>query len=127
MSYDGSVGGIYGSTAGAAYIASKHAVEGLARNLAYTYRQDNVRVNVVNPGTHITGITMNAMEKWPEREDLIDPDGLPLYVLGGSNSINKCEMGEPEDVSNAICFLISEEAWYISGAQLTVDGGWTTF
>ena len=36
-------------------------------------------------------------------------------------------MGEPEDVANAILFLISEEAWYISGAQLTVDGGWCTF
>lgn len=121
-----SVGGIYGSTAGAAYITSKHAVNGLARNLAYTYRADNIRVNVVNPGTHITGITMNASEKWPDRE-LIDPDGLPLYVLGGSNSINKCEMGEPEDIANAILFLISEQAWYICGAELTVDGGWTTF
>lgn len=122
----GSVGGLYGSTAGAAYIASKHAVNGLARNLAYTYRPNNVRVNVVNPGSHITGITMNANEKWPDR-DLIHPDGMDPFIKRGCNAINYCQMGEPEDVSAAICFLISEEAWYISGAQLTVDGGWCTF
>ena len=122
----GSVGGLYGSTAGAAYIASKHAVNGLARNIAYTYRENNIRVNVVNPGSHITGITANAMEKWPDR-DLIHPDGMDPYIKKGSNSINYCQLGEPEDVAAAICFLISEEAWYISGAQLTVDGGWTTF
>lgn len=122
----GSVGGLHGSTAGAAYIASKHAVQGLARNLAYTYRANNVRVNVVNPGSHITGITANALEKWPNRE-LIHPDGMEPFIQRGSNSINYCNLGEPEDVAAAICFLISEEAWYISGAQLTVDGGWTTF
>ena len=123
----GSVGGIFGATAGAAYIASKHAVLGLAKNLAYTYRAENIRVNVVNPGTHVTGITMNAQEKWGEDRDLIDPDGLGLYVLKGSNSINECEPGEPEGVSEAICFLMSEAASYICGAELTVDGGWTTF
>lgn len=122
----GSVGGIYGSTAGASYIASKHAVNGLARNLAYTYRGNNIRVNVVNPGTHATGITVNAQEKWPDRP-LLDPDGKELYVFKGCNSINYAEMGDPEDVANAICFLISPEAYYISGAALTVDGGWTTF
>lgn len=123
----GSVGGLFGSTAGAAYIASKHAVLGLAKNLAYSYRQDNIRVNVVNPGTHVTGITMNAQEKWGDEKDLIDPDGMALYVLKGSNSLNECEPGEPEDISEAICFLLSEAASYICGAELTVDGGWTTF
>lgn len=122
----GSIGGLYGSTAGAAYIASKHAVQGLARNLGYTYRDKNIRVNVVNPGSHITDITNNALEKWPDRE-LIHPDGMDAYVTKGSNSINYCELGEPEDVANAILFLISPDAWYISGAQLAVDGGWSTF
>lgn len=121
-----SVGGVLGSSAGAAYIASKHAALGLMKNLAYTYRKKNIRVNAINPGTHVTGITANASEKWPDR-DLIDPDGMEPYVLKGCNSINECEPGEPEDVAAAICFLLSEEACYISGAELTVDGDWTTF
>jgi NAD(P)-dependent dehydrogenase (short-subunit alcohol dehydrogenase family) len=127
----GSVGGVIGSSAGAAYITSKHAVLGLARNLAHTYRFRNVDVNVVNPGACITDILSNAMEKWPDR-DLMDEEGNALYnergavALGVDYDGNNIT-GVPEDIANAILYLISDEASYVNGAVLTVDGGWTSF
>ena len=127
----GSVGGVIGSSAGAAYIASKHAVLGLARNLAHTYRFRNVDVNVVNPGACVTDILGNAMEKWPDR-DVMDVEGNELYNVRGAVSLGVDYDGNnitgwPEDIANAILYLISDEASYVNGAVLTVDGGWTSF
>ena len=127
----GSVGGQVGSSAGAAYITSKHAVLGLARNLAHTYRFRNVRTNVVSPGACATDILSNAMEKWPDR-DPMDAEGNALYVERGAVSLGVDYDGNnitgfPEDIANAILYLISDEAHYVNGAQLNVDGGWTSF
>jgi NAD(P)-dependent dehydrogenase (short-subunit alcohol dehydrogenase family) len=122
----GSVGGIFGSTAGPAYITSKHAILGLMKNLAWSFREKNIRVNAVNPGMIATSITKNALLKWPDRES-IHPEGMNLYVMEGATTLGTGEMGKAEDIAEAICFLISDEAKYICGAELTVDGGWTTF
>lgn len=122
----GSVGGIFGSTAGAAYVTSKHAVLGLVKNLAWTYRERNVRVNAVNPGAIMSSILENSMLKWPDR-DLVHEEGADLYTVKGAVSLGEGIMGEPEDIANAVCFLLSDEARFISGAELTVDGGWTSF
>ena len=127
----GSVGGQVGSSAGAAYITSKHAVLGLARNLAHTYRFRNVRTNVVNPGACVTDILGNAREKWPDR-DVMDAEGNEIYNVRGAVSLGvdwdgNNMTGFPEDIANAILYLISDEAHYVNGAQLNVDGGWTSF
>ncbi|MBQ9005656.1 MAG: SDR family oxidoreductase [Atopobiaceae bacterium] len=127
----GSVGGQVGSSAGAAYITSKHAVLGLARNLAHTYRFRNVRTNVVNPGACVTDILGNAMEKWPDR-DIMDLEGNEIYNVRGAVALGvdwdgNNITGFPEDIANAILYLISDEAHYVNGAQLNVDGGWTSF
>lgn len=127
----GSVGGLYGSTAGAAYVTSKHAVLGLARSLAWTYHWRNLRVNVVNPGAIMTGILGNAMERWPDR-DVMDAEGNDLYNVRGGVSLGMDAegnnmMGDAEDIARAIMFLIDDESRYINGAQVTVDGGWTSF
>lgn len=121
-----SVGGVYHSTAGAAYITSKHAVLGLMKHLAYSYKDNNIRVNAVNPGAINTSILNNAVLKWPDR-DPMHPDGIDKFVLNGGNKLGEGIMGEPEDIADAICFLISDEARFINGADLTVDGGWTSF
>ena len=121
-----SVGGVFGSTAGTAYITSKHAVLGLMKNLAWTYRENNIRVNAVNPGAVATQIMGNAMLKWPDR-DPMHPAGIEKYVLKGGNTLGEGILGDPEDIADAICFLISDEAKFISGTELTVDGGWTSF
>ena len=127
----GSVGGLYGSTAGAAYVTSKHAVLGLARSLAWSYHWRNLRVNVVNPGAIMTGILGNAMERWPDR-DVMDEEGNDLYNVRGGVSLGldadgNNMMGDAEDIARTIMFLIDDESKYINGAQVTVDGGWTSF
>lgn len=121
-----SVGGYHGSIAGPAYVASKHAIVGLIRNLAYTYRPNNVRANLVVPGTHATSITENAMMIWPDR-DPINETGMELYALKGATSINEISALDPVGPANAICYLASEDAFSVSGAELKVDGGWTSF
>lgn len=122
----GSVGGFLGSTAGAAYITSKHAVLGLMKNLAYSLKDNNIRVNAVNPGGIATPILSNAAEKWPDREPL-HAEGMDMYLTKGANLLGEGILGEPEDIADAICFLISDDAKFICGAELTVDGGWTSF
>lgn len=121
-----SVGGYYGSIAGPAYVSSKHALLGLMKNLAYTYQGHNVRVNAVVPGTHATSITENAMIVWPDR-DPINENGMEIFALGGANSINKIPALDPVGPANAICYLASDDAFSVSGAELKVDGGWTSF
>jgi len=127
----GSVGGIVGSSSGAAYITSKHAVHGLAMNLAHTYRFRNVRTNVVAPGACVTDILSNAMEKWPDR-DVMDAEGNAIYNERGAVALGvdwdgNNITGFPEDIANAIMFLIADESHYINGAVIKVDGGWTSF
>jgi NAD(P)-dependent dehydrogenase (short-subunit alcohol dehydrogenase family) len=120
-----SVGGVVASSSGVAYITSKHAVLGLAKNLAYSYRINNIRVNAVNPGAFTTSIMENTALKWPGRSPL-HPDGIPLFYKGGINTLRgSIPAGDPQYVADAICFLISDEAKYISGTELTVDGGWS--
>ena len=122
----GSVGGLFGSTAGPAYITSKHAVLGLVKNLAWTYKDRNIRVNAVNPGSIATAILENSMLKWPDR-DLVHPEGAQLYTVRGAVSLGGDVLGDAEDIAQAICFLMSPEAKFICGAELKVDGGWTSF
>jgi NAD(P)-dependent dehydrogenase (short-subunit alcohol dehydrogenase family) len=121
-----SVGGVLGSTAGPAYIASKHAILGLMKNLAWTLREKRIRVNSVNPGMIATSITENALRRWPDREP-IHEKGMDLFVLEGATTLGTGSLGEAEDIARAICFLLSEEAKFINGVELTVDGGWTAF
>ena len=83
------------------------------------------------PGACVTDILGNAMEKWPDR-DIMDLEGNELYNVRGAVALGvdwdgKNITGWPEDIANAILYLISDEAHYVNGAQLNVDGGWTSF
>ncbi|MDR1766257.1 MAG: SDR family oxidoreductase [Lachnospiraceae bacterium] len=122
-----SLGGLVGSSSGTAYITSKHAVLGLARNLAWTYKENNIHTNAVNPGSFKTAIMDNQRLRWPDRPPL-HPEGVPKYYKGGANVLNGGTMlGEPVEIANAIMFLLSDEAGFINGAEITVDGGWGSF
>lgn len=98
---------IYGQPSGMAYPTSKFAVNGLTLSLARELGPKGIRVNAVAPGITETDM-MKAVPK-----SIIDPmiAQIPLRRLG-----------QPEDIANAICFLASEEAGYISGVVLQVDG-----
>ena len=99
---------------GTAYPMSKHAVLGLTRTLALTYGPQNVRVNCVCPGYIKTGLTKPLYES-PDSESLIKET---LRVPLG-------RWGEPEDIGKVVAFLASDDAAYVSGQAIVVDGGLT--
>lgn len=98
---------LYGQPGGAAYPASKFAVNGMTKSLARELGKDNIRVNAVAPG--ITRTDMVA-----ELPESIIAPLIQTIPLG--------RVGEPEDVANAFLFLASSMADYITGAILSVDG-----
>lgn len=98
------------ATAGASsYIASKHAVIGLTKALCVEYAADAIRVNAVCPGYVMTPMG---------ESDLAADPGLPaLHPLG--------RFARPEEIAAAVVFLASDEASFITGSSLFVDGGYT--
>lgn len=98
---------IYGQPSGVAYPASKYAVNGLTVSLARELGPKGIRVNAVAPGITETDM-MRAVPK-----EVIEPmiRQIPLRRLG-----------QPSDIANAFVFLASEEASYITGVVLSVDG-----
>src|SRR6266436_3080323 len=99
-----------GAPGAALYVASKHAVEGLTKSVALEYAESGVRINVVAPGTTETGM-LNRFTGTPENKaNLI-------------SSVPMKRMAQPEEIAEAILFLASDKASYITGASLAADGG----
>ncbi len=95
-----------------AYVASKHGVVGLTRQFAVTYGRFGVRVNAIAPGYVETPLLEQI------REDVAALSHLTsLHPMG--------RLGQPHEVAAAACFLASEDASFINGAILPVDGGYT--
>lgn len=108
-----SVGGMFGARGGVSYVTSKHALIGLTKNIASVYRGDSIRCVAVAPGNVKTNIG-NTL-KSPDKKGL---QALNEYVASGPE-------GEPVDVANVVAFLASDEARFVNGTVVTVDGGWT--
>jgi SDR family mycofactocin-dependent oxidoreductase len=100
-----------------AYTASKHAVVGLMRNLAASYAREGIRVNTVHP----TGVATPMIEN-DVRETVLADDPHAPTALGNLLPVAVLDSG---DVSNAVLWLCSDEARYITGAALPVDAGYT--
>lgn len=96
-----------------AYAASKAALVGLSRQMALDYACDRIRVNSVLPGSVATRMTLPAMEAAGGAEAL----GLTF----AENAIAR--IAQPREIATAIGFLISDEASFITGSALQVDGG----
>lgn len=94
------------------YAASKHAVEGLTKSVAIEAASSNVRVNAVAPGPTDTGM-LDRFTGGEEGKAYL-ASGVPLK-----------RVGQPEELARAILFLASDEASFITGHILTVDGGKT--
>lgn len=101
----------YGIPQVIAYTAAKSAVEGMTRAMAVELSPNGIRVNCIAPGFIKTAMSGGAMDKDPERKQ----KALSRTPMGA--------FGTPEDVADAAYFLTSDEASYITGAVLTVDGG----
>lgn len=112
-----SIYGLVGSPELAPYHAAKGAVTVMTRKDAATYGRDNIRVNSVHPGTILTPLVKELASR--------GPGGLEGYLkmMGARHPIG--HVGEPDDVAYAILFLASDEAKFVTGAALTVDGGYT--
>lgn len=106
-----SMWGIIGASGVAAYQASKGAVTMMTKNAAATYAAHGVRINSVHPGFIATPMT--------DAQDRSISDGLVAQTPLG-------RAGQASEVAAAIAFLASDDASYITGAQLLVDGGFTT-
>ncbi|RQR74895.1 SDR family NAD(P)-dependent oxidoreductase [Burkholderia sp. Bp9015] len=103
-----SIFGLRGMDGIAHYVASKHAVVGLTRAVAKEYAQRDIRVNAVCPGATQTP---NYMRSTGGDVHLLD-DAIPMRRLA-----------QPEEVAQAVVFLLSGQSSYVTGAVLSVDGG----
>jgi 3-oxoacyl-[acyl-carrier protein] reductase len=98
---------------GAAYTASKHGLLGLTRQLAYDYAAKGVRCNAICPGLIETGMTKPLLD---------DPtSGAHKFVHETPSNT----WGQPRDVAKLAAFLASDDARFIHGASVCIDGGWT--
>ncbi len=105
-----------GTQKSAAYCASKHGLLGLTRALALDYARSNIRVNAVSPGVVDTRF---AMKVWQDSED---PDQA-RRLTEEAHPIGR--IARPEEVAKAVLFLVSDDASFVTGASLAVDGGYT--
>lgn len=112
-----SIYGLVGSHEMAPYHAAKGAVTIMTKKDAVTYGRDGIRVNSVHPGTILTPFVRELAER--------SEGGLRGYldIMEPKHPIG--HVGEPEDVANAALFLASDEARFVHGAALVVDGGYT--
>lgn len=109
------IGGLSGG--GLGYTASKHGVVGLMRNYATNLAPHSIRVNTVHPtGVNTQMVVNDAMQEFlrlePERQSGLT-NAMPVELL------------DPEDISNAIVWLVSDDARYVTGVTLPVDAGFT--
>ena len=111
-----STAGIKGLPYLAPYVAAKHGVVGIAKTMANELARHKIRVNTVHPTGVNTpmGNGLGGLNPLIER----DPNLGPIYM----NTL-PVEMVEPRDISNAVLFLASDEAQYVTGLEFTVDAG----
>jgi NAD(P)-dependent dehydrogenase (short-subunit alcohol dehydrogenase family) len=109
-----STNGLVGEEDLADYNASKFGVVGLTKSMAIDLAKHNIRVNSVNPGLIRTRLTQEVWES-PDKEGWYTRERIPMRRLG-----------LPEEVANCVLFLASDEASYVTGHSLVVDGGQLT-
>ena len=118
-----SVAGLVGDGGGPAYVASKHGVVGLTRQLAVGCAARGVTVNAICPGPVQTGLRANSTA-------ILGAEAPAMRGVGGDEAAIKAvtpagRRGTVEEIAATARFLASEEAGYITGHALVIDGGWT--
>ncbi|MEF3274055.1 MAG: SDR family oxidoreductase [Chloroflexus sp.] len=106
-----SVAGLSGSRGVSAYVASKHGIVGITKAAALEYARNGIRINAICPGTIHTVMI----------DRFIQGDAELLAQFAESEPIGR--LGSPEEVANAVVWLCSDKASFVTGATLAVDGG----
>lgn len=117
-----SVSSVIGGLGPHAYTGSKHAVLGLTKNVASELGLHGIRVNCVSPYAVATGLAVAHLPEDEKTEDAMA--GFRAFV-GKNANLQGVEL-TVDDVANVVLFLASDEARYVSGANLIVDGGFTS-
>jgi NAD(P)-dependent dehydrogenase (short-subunit alcohol dehydrogenase family) len=108
-----STAGLVGYRGGAAYVASKHGVVGLTKTAALEYAKAGVRVNAVCPGAIDTPMMGRLTGHRPQRAER----------MAAAEPVGR--MGQPEEIAEAVVWLCSEAASFVTGHAMAVDGGIT--
>lgn len=103
-----SLGGVVGMPTLGPYSATKHAIIGLTKTIAGEYGRENIRINAIAPGTNETPM----VKAFPAEAIKAMAEAVPMGRLG-----------QPHEVGNVVAFLLSDEASYIHGAVVSIDGG----
>ncbi len=107
-----SVSGLMGEPDRTAYVASKHAVIGLTKQLALEYGKHLIRVNAIAPGVIRTPLTESYYHDATQLEKIQRGQFLPV-------------LGETSDITGAALYLTSLQTRFVTGSTLVIDGGWT--
>ena len=103
-----SIFGLNGYPGWSLYVATKHAVTGMTKAAALDYAKQNIRVNAVGPGPVETPLLTKGTGG--------DPHSYAAFVPMG-------RIGQPDEIADAVVWLLSDEARYVTGHTLPVDGG----
>lgn len=126
-----SIAGLTGLPGNAAYVASKHAVNGLTKNLALDYSKFNIRINSVNPAGTDTPMVREAFAFVKARmaeaiANGMDPAQSQSMAGQKTKTIQQRE-ATAEEQAASILFLASDDSTHMTGATVQTDGGWTSF
>ncbi|WP_210093928.1 SDR family oxidoreductase [Ruegeria sp. HKCCSP346] len=115
----GSIAGISGGRAGAAYTAAKHGMIGITKSTAHMYAKENIRCNMICPGSTATNISesMGDMSNYSER--------IQDRILSGM--VLNPRRAHPREIANVALFLASDESKVVNGAVITADSGWSAY
>ena len=111
-----SIGGVLGIRDRLAYCTTKFAVVGLTKALAIDHAKAGVRVNCVCPGRVETPFVAARIREYP------DPEAA-YREMAATQAIGR--MGTPEEIAAAVLYLASDEAAFVTGSALVIDGGWS--
>jgi NAD(P)-dependent dehydrogenase (short-subunit alcohol dehydrogenase family) len=107
-----SAAGLIGLPGGTAYVASKHGVAGLTKSAALEYAKSGIRINAVCPGFIRTAMV----------ERVIDGGSISEDAMVAAEPIGR--IGKPEEIANVVLFLCSDDASFVTGLPMPVDGGY---
>lgn len=108
-----SAAGLIGFPGVPIYVASKHAVLGLTKSVALEYAKSGIRINAVSPAA----IETDMVDRFVGKEGEARQQLTAMHPVG--------RMGRPEEIADAVIYLCSDRASFITGQSLTVDGGFT--